>query len=386
MGNLVLVYCIGKKVYGASVGILATLLLGISPSFFWGGNSILTEIPASFLELLLVYCALNRKYTLSGIVGTTAFFTKFTTMLALMAVGIFIALRNTERRTLRPAANYLLGCTVIFSMGMLCFFLLYGNISLPFAHAQLIYTAYSQLIFAQAHYSWSQGFLYVLDALPRIENWGLVFALANLFFVYRDPVVEKVLLLGLGLLQLAWIGKYPADVPRFLLMALPYLYLLTANGILQSYAFLRNKGLKILLVTAVLAQLGMQCYGITTMRFAPNQLTVFQRYIKSHEANIRGSIWISSPTMLAYSNLKAEERMYYPVFNANKISDLSLKLNQADFIFVESADLRCRRSDSVCRKEKDKLLEKMKQNFKAELYYQDPSSGRIRAVFKKNNS
>lgn len=384
LGSLVLVYCIGKKVYGAPAGILAALLFGISPSFFFWGNSILTEIPALFLGLLSVYYALNKRYLLSGIMGMPAFFTKFTQSLNVMAVGAWIALGSARKMILRPVANYVLGCAVVFGMAMFCFFLLYGDIFLPFARSWLIYTAYSQLIFTQTHYSWFQGVLYVLGVLPRVENWLLVFALANLFFTYRDQGKGNILLLGLGILQLAWIGKYPADVSRFLLMALPYLYLLTANGILQSYEFLRNRGLKFLLAAIVFIQAGIQCYETMAIRFPPDRPTVFQRYIKSREVNIRGSIWISNPTMLTYSNLKADERMYYPVFNSKKISDLSLKLNQADFIFMDSRDLRCPPQDfTACDAARGKLFETIRRDFHADLYWEEPSGNRIFGVFRK---
>ncbi len=192
----------------------------------------------------------------------------------------------------------------------------------------------------------------------------------------------------IAVLLFIWVGQLPSEILRFLVSAFPYLYLLSADGVIKGYDYCRRKNvlLKYFIYTIIIFIVSMQFYRITTIRFLKNELDrfQFQQYIFKNENNIKGAVWISNPQTLVFSNLKAAELMYYPVFDIQKINDLHSKLLKADFIFFDSDALTCRpQNDLSCQKAKEEFIQEIKRTFKAEMYQENDSGEIVYGIFKK---
>ena len=86
LGNIFLIYKIGKKVFDEKTAVLGAWLLSLSPIYFYWGQAIFADIPASFLGLLTVYLYLEGFYFISGIIGALAFQTKFVQLLTVLVL------------------------------------------------------------------------------------------------------------------------------------------------------------------------------------------------------------------------------------------------------------------------------------------------------------
>lgn len=210
LANIIFVYLIGNRVYGRGTGILAALLLGMSPSFFSWGNSMLTEIPASFLGLLSFYLVLKERYFFSGLVGMLAFAMKFVHLFTFIPIAGVVFFRSLSRRSSglkTPLVSYVLGCipAVIALAG--AHFVLYGDLLLPFTDARLVY--------GQVPFGWIEGIQCALTALWKTEGGLLIFIPLAVFLGRRSLTEERMVVLAVALLQFLWVGKLPTELSRF---------------------------------------------------------------------------------------------------------------------------------------------------------------------------
>ncbi len=380
LGNIILVYLIGKKIYNIETGILAALLLSLSASFFfWGGHGFLTEIPASFLGLFSVFLLLQEKYFFSGVIGALAFATKFVHIFTIIPAVSFVFYKTFFRQSRglgSPIRQYSLGCVPVVVALLLAHLILYGDVLLPFRDARSIYT--------QIPFGWVQGIKHTGISLFNIEGGLTFFVIPAIMIGCRYPTKERMVILVIALLHFLWIGKLPTAVDRFLLSCLPYIYLITASGMIQCDKIFKEKIGRILLMIFFTILLSIQGYRTLHIAFPASPVVILREYLRSHERSIHGTIWISNPTTTVNSRLKIAERMYYPVFDLKKIAALRAKLHDANFIFVDSKDLRCGPQDfNTCSIERIKLLKEIQSNFHADLYHEDPSTKRIWGVFRR---
>lgn len=140
-----------------------------------------------------------------------------------------------------------------------------------------------------------------------------------------------------------------------------------------------------LLAVIILVILGMQFYRIKTMRFSEDQPNVVQEYVAANEAELKGAVlWISEPTATVFSNLKARELMYYPVFDLKKITDLRSRLSEAEVIFWDSRSLVCVPADDLsCQRAKEDLMTEIVQGFDAQILGKSKKDEIIYGIFTK---
>ena len=60
-GTIVLVYFIGRYLYGRSVGLLSAALLSINPLHWWISTRILTDVPLTFFIYLSLFMLIRNK-------------------------------------------------------------------------------------------------------------------------------------------------------------------------------------------------------------------------------------------------------------------------------------------------------------------------------------
>lgn len=382
-GNIILIYLIGKKVYDRPTGIIAALFLGLSSSFIFWGSWAYADIPASFFGLLTVYLFFQNRHFLSGITGTLAFFTKFTQLLTVVFLAGISAFERFFFKRSSGFVKFIAGF-VLFSSPFLIFHLfIYGNMFQPFIEGSAIYD--------QIPYQWHEGIVFCVRMLFKIESWIFIFLPVSIYSLLRyDPRnKKKIAISAIGLSLFALFGKLPTylDLPRFLVPALPYLYLLSADGLRRSFYYLkkRNRMCSYFLAVIILIIFGTQFYRIKTMRFPKDQPNVFQEYVMANEAKLNGlTLWISDPAAFVFSNLRVQEIMYYPIFDLRKIVDLHSRLFEADVIFWDSRAMVCvPANDLSCQRAKEELVAGIVQNFDAEILERNDSGQVIYGIFKR---
>ena len=378
VGNILLVYFIGKKVYGRSTGLLAAFFLALSPTFFIWGNSLCSDVWASFLGLLTFIFYLNGAFFAAGLLGGIGSFTKFPQLSSVVLIGLLIVCADKDRR--RVAVPLFVSG---FSMAAILFLALnkklYGDIFLPLKEGMVSYPYFLT--------EWYKGMSKCLKLLVGEENYLLLFVpvgIASLFQSRRDRFRWAVVLIGT--VSLAWTGKFAVDHHRLSIAALPYLFLLAAEGIVQSVFCLeqkQKKNLKRILFLGILVCCFIQMARISHMHFPKNEMSALQRYVRQHESRFQGKIWITNPNQFVFSNLKADRLMYDPVFNIEKIQQLKLDLSRADVIILDSRDLVCRFPDDVsrCEEAKKDLLKMIRERFQTDFFEENFTNTAVIGVF-----
>ncbi len=380
LGNILLIYLIGKKVYDKNAGLLAALFVTFSPTFFIWGNSLYTDVPAIFFGLLTFYLFLEQRFFISGLMGSLAFFTKFTQIIPWIALtGTHLLFRPSKPGWTEIAKSFF-GFCLITSLFLMFNHYFYGNYFTPFQEAREVYL--------QPTTSSTTAIFKCVKLLIAEENWLLPLTLVSLIHLFKGSYRSTHWAVALaGLCSLAAAGKTATDYHRLSLTSLPYLYLLLAQGIgiiKQQLDKTMSIRIRQLFMTVLVIVFAVQLNTVVHMRFPKNEWSVFQKYIAAHKEDLKGNLWISSPKMLVFSNLKPQEQMYHPIFSHRKAQQLRSKLSGADIILFNSYDLPCvPKGDPQCEEGKTRLMEEIKRKFKSEFYEEDPNGLYMLGIFKK---
>lgn len=376
---ILLTYLIGKTVFSKTTGIIAALFFSLSPIFFVWGNYLYADIPAIFFGLLSVYLIVRQREFSSGILAAIASLTKFiqfSIAAVIMVSGIGLRKRRESGFKL---SRFVFGFLLLVGPFLVLNLILYKNPFYPIISATKTLGEYSFL--------WWKGQLYYIKALLFHENLCLLFGLVGAFFIVKTPRDKNKLMIFLtGSLFLLCIHMSGTQSLRYLMPALPYVYLLSGYGIEKLYDVFKTRRLYVFVVLVVLAAALLFVRGrqFTSYRFAGKKLTVFQRYIRLNEDRIKGSVWISNPSMLVYSNLKASELIYYPLFDLHKARLLYEKLDTADLILFNVKDFPCTPPDDMkCRTAKRKLIRAIESNFHSEWHVRDRDGKLSAGIFVK---
>ena len=94
---------------------------------------------------------------------------------------------------------------------------------------------------------------------------------------------------------------------------------------------------------------------------------MFYNYIENEK--IGNGLWISNPSFIAYSNAKADELIYYPLYNSEKIDSLIANIDNAEHVLINTCDiLPCPPDDNTCSKKHDDFIDLLKNRFSLKLY------------------
>jgi hypothetical protein len=185
-----------------------------------------------------------------------------------------------------------------------------------------------------------------------------------LALIQRNISRHQMMIMAIGIGLFLWVGKLPTDIPRFLTACVGYLYLSSAYGFLLAYRASLKLYVKYFLLGLLVYCLSWQICQIEQIYFPKNKLSIFQQYAIKHSPVIKDGLWISEPSTTVFSNLKVQELMYYPVFNNQKIIELTNDLPRANYIFYDGNALVCRPiNDIICLESKEKLLRKIINSF-----------------------
>ena len=92
-----------------------------------------------------------------------------------------------------------------------------------------------------------------------------------------------------------------------------------------------------------------------------DKFDTFYNYMKSSKIN--DGLWISNPSFIVYTNKKADELIYYPLYHSAKAKELQNILISAKAVLLNTCDiLPCPLSDPSCIAETKLLLNKFKEN------------------------
>ena len=340
LGSLLLVYLIGKQVYGKGVGEIAALILAFTPVFFESTFRIMTEIPSLFFSLLALYFYIEKKPFVSGVIAGVAFLTKFPQAIVIAVIGIALV------KKWKDAGKFALGA-LCFIIPYLAFnWFMYGNPSI-FADADAIIKNSGAWLFSGPVY-------YYIPALLK-QNPLLILGLVGIYVSIRE---KKYVVPALAIAFFAYFSYHAHKEIRFAVLMLPYFAVLASVGakklFKQTWIFWA-----ILLITGI-------AFASQIEKEAPLNpaLEGYMTYLDGRE--ISGEVLTMYPQVNLYST-KAVTPMYYMVFDkalAQKWIDYLNNPNNVQYVLVDNCNMVCHPKDDLeCEEKARELMSVLRGKF-----------------------
>lgn len=349
---ILLTYLIGKKLFSKKIALLASIFLALSPTFFFFNGILLTEIVSTFLSLAAIYFFMDKKYFASGIFFGAAFMTRYLQIFAFIAM-VFSFLFSISKKDIKNLKKIIMGFVIAISPFLILNQILYNNALFPFLY--------------QAYLSNNSGWLnyhpigYYFIQLFR-ENIFYFLSFFGIFPILKAKDINKKFIAVAFLLFFIFFNSIKQKEMRFLIVLMPYMYLLISFSLVYFLNIFKNKHFKNIIVMAISISFLIPLH--TAYAYYKNESNKNNPYeaMQNEMENIKSQdIWISSPIMAVLSNNKISELIYYPFFNEEKKQELIKDYDKADFIFLDSCDLACKPLDFKCNTSRNELIAFLKK-------------------------
>lgn len=354
---ILLTYLIGRKLFSENAALLSSIFLALSPTFFFFSGIMLTETASVFFSLAAVYFFIGKKHLVSGLFFGIAFMARFLQLAAFIAALLIMFFYFDKK----GKGNYIK--IIIGFMIATAPFLIFNQISYNDALSPFL-----QQIFLSKNSGWLNyhPLTYYFLGLFK-ENFLYLLFIFGVSLAFKSKEPNKALIAAVFLIFLVFFNLIKQKEMRFLIVLLPYMYLLVSYPVMYFIDKTKNNILRGIALALVVLSLIFSIANTAT--YYKNESGKKNNYEalqnKFGDPSVNGKIWISSPIIAASSSKKIDKLMYYPLFNEKKKTELIWEADKADFIFIDSCDLACKPDDSSCESNKNKLLAHFKQQLKA---------------------
>jgi len=315
IGNILLIYFIAEKLFNKNIAIMSSLLLAVTPIFFYYSSFIFTGISSTFFALLAFYFFINKKLILAGVFSAITFLFRFPQGILLASLCIILLFNKNNFKT--KIKNLFLLCSTFFIIilpFLISNFLMYKSYTSKFYHAILRpfilgslhqnNPAHSVL----AHGFWYNYFYYFIELFKN--NYLLVFLILGIIFYLKQPQKELNLLFTTLLLYLIYFSYIGNKQLRFALVFLPYFCIISAYGLYNLLSLSKKQKHKIYIILALLIILFLFTFPIKTnfkqfkWRIDKEPLIVKEFYKFFSSKNIQAPILSTDPVFIAYNDVK----------------------------------------------------------------------------------
>ena len=222
-GTIVLVYFIGRHLYGRSVGLLSAALLSLNPLHWWISTRILTDVPLTFFIYISLFMLIRNKKGKFFIFSLASVATKYPA-----APLFFVPILNNVRLKKSPwlwMNLYLLG------LGLTIFFVAL-NVKTEIPWLDFLLASFR---FPDLKQIYQETFYFLSSIVCFFFFIGLASALRKRDF---SPLLIWVILFGTARFFLPW---QAFRMSRYTLPLYPGVIILAAYGGITSFSFLRKR-------------------------------------------------------------------------------------------------------------------------------------------------
>lgn len=329
---LFMTYRVGTRLFSKNTGLLAAFFTAFSFTFLFFSPNILTELPSTFFVLLAFYYFLESRFFLAGIFSGIAVMTRLFQLFTLIGAGlIFLLCFFRKPHFYRKLSYVVLGTSLVALPYFLLNYYIYSDMLLPFKVQSHLTKTTGWMLYRE------HGFYFI--SLFR-ENFFVVFLLALPFFFKRNYKFYALALTPLIYILLFSFVKHKEM--RFMLVILPFIYLLLAYCMLQIYEGISKKGLAFgffsLMAVAWLLMTLAQFKEVAAYKYQRDDeaLVYFQDYLK----NNKGKVWITNPLYSLYSDAKIDGLLYF-YSSGNLIDFVNKNKGKADMVLFNNCDVPC---------------------------------------------
>ncbi len=359
-GVVLLTFLVGKDWFGSKSALLASLVVALSPIFFYLSFHQYTEIPAVFFVLLALFFV-QRGFPISaGLAAGFAFLAKFPAgMFVAIIIGYCLCIRRWQDAVkvaggfAIPVVPYLAASAII-----------YGG---PFATLEAGQSAIELALGCNVlrYRPWWYYFYWVFS-----ETKLHLLALPGVYFLAKSWKQKHTLFVVSLLLPLAYFLQLHCRDYRYLTLFLPFVALLSAFGAvsLLELKFKKRFAFVMLLIVCALwtGNTGLNFYETNEVQ-APD--LVLEEYLQSVDnLNVSGEVWVSHPSIAAHTNRKLE-KIYYPIYDEGVALDFNTYLvehaSMIGAVFLDNCGggIICPQGDVGCEAQSGRMIEHLDANF-----------------------
>jgi hypothetical protein len=345
IGCIVLTYCIGQKYFNKTTALISSLFLAFTPLFFLYTTVLQTEIPATFFLLLGIYYY-EKKPFLTGILFGVSMMTRFFQVIIISSILVYTLLKKREK-----IVDIITGFGIPVSIFCITNIFLYHDPFYPFT-LQVYMTQNTGWIFYQP---WWYYFVELFK-----ENLFFIVTIAGIYFILKEKKLEKIFIVTIFIVGFIPFIFEKHKETRLLISLLPFLIFLTVYGLTLIVEHIQNIHKK--KIVYVILMIVWALYTIPLLHFNTYDDHLDFFYDALADTSLE-EIWISNPSMIAYTN-KTAELIYFPLYNTEKIYELNEKISEAHMILLNSCDiLPCPPLDTTCTTAHNAFIKSLQQNF-----------------------
>ncbi|MFH1904415.1 MAG: glycosyltransferase family 39 protein [bacterium] len=250
--SVYLTYLIGKKIRGEGHGLLAAIIMAITPVFVINAHFLVPDVTMVFFVTLSFFFLVRilesdrmKYYILFGITSGLAGSSKYPGGLILFVLPLSFLIRDYSKQSLRKTRerSIIKKLLLTFLSALLTFVILN-----PYMFFYSKKTGRVINIYLQQYGHIAQNFLSTLFSFVNLTRWGLscplliISALGLMLFIRQGKKSEKLAVIWIALYYLFFaLAKF--QMVRYILPIVPFLALAGAFSILSICRWLKEKSL-----------------------------------------------------------------------------------------------------------------------------------------------
>ncbi len=375
------VYVLGRSMEGKKTGILAMILLGITPVFFYFTNIQITDISSMAVGLIAILLFSRKHYFASGIVVGLAFALRFPQGLIIVSLCLatifntldFKNLKHTFLTAFLKLLSIALGFAVIFVPYLVFNYMRYNDALLPFELA-------TNVLVGDLLYLYDGGmWFYVVEVFK--QNWFAILAIVGVvisFIQFKQIRTNETTLAVLFsfMLLFGYLTYQPHKEIRYAIAFLPYLFLMASFGFIFFYKKVSPNFSKIVFCIFV----------ITLVYFVYNHRNEIRTPVFSQETSIFDNyfknsgytrIITTSPMHLVQGEVRILE--VYESWETG-LDALGRRLLDIDYVTLDTSQIFCKKGKDGCSALKSLFLSSI-SSFGDLVYTQTTSDGRELSIY-----
>ncbi|MCX6708111.1 MAG: glycosyltransferase family 39 protein [Candidatus Woesearchaeota archaeon] len=358
-GIVYLTYKLALHWWEEKTAIIASLIVALSPMFYYLSFHQYTEIPSTFLILLAVWLAVKEKHFWAGIAIGLAFLTKFYTGMFIVIILITLLLSKKWKQSAYAIAGFAIVTAPYFIFSWIA----YGSPIATFLAAQ---DAISKALGCNVlRYKpwWQYGYWLIIS-----ETKLHILALLGIFALWKKWNKKYALfVLSLAIPALYLMQLHCRDY-RYLTLLIPFTAMLTGLGTMWicDKTKIKKTGFIILAILLGLwmAHTSIQYYYGNEIQQPDLIAEEYFSYLQDKE--IKGEIWTANPIVAAHTDAKIE-KMYYPIYNTKLSQDFEnyISTDKVGAVMLDNCGggIICPPDDTECAARTEQMIKIIDENY-----------------------
>ncbi len=276
LGTVYLFYLLSKKYFKKNE--LLTIFFAFSPLMIYWGFRVYTDIPSLFFIMLSFYF-MDKSYLLAGIAGGLGFVTRFTAVLYIGAITLYLF----SIKKIKKSFVYLCGVAIIIIPWLIRNYVLHGNPIWDFMTYNSMNNIYN---------TFKSPLPFLLDLIIYGNIFLIILIIAIRKLVKNDKFRAMLIYISVYIIYIAFISHVKES--RYIIGILPFVFILGWSGIMS----IKKKNIRNTLILAI-AVISF-CLLINTL-FSINRefycdrnssiLQTIHYFDDEHNINIISNVW-----------------------------------------------------------------------------------------------